>query len=418
MVLDGHVMLGSGRDASLSVEQLLETMDGLGIDRAIVSPGRRASSRSGTVKGTSSSLGRLRPRAGACSRMRSPLRGSAPTLSRSSGAHTTQVPARSSSTRHCRASTSSTGRRGRSSGSRSSRAGRSTSARHAARAPAAACLAGGSVPGRSFLLGKAGATDFSHDGPATLAAAPNLYADSVYVEWPTALAATDPAGRGGPRVLLLRCPFRRPRDRARARDRGAVRTRRAGGDPRRDARAPGRPVIGLAAGDRSRRPRLRATGLAADELIDALLAAVGPTGVVVMPTFTYDNETFTLDTPGRTGTLAEVFRRRSEAIRSLHPTYSVAAVGGGAAELVDGHERARATGADSPLGRLAHGGGYVLLLGVPHTANTTAHMGEFGAERRTSTFRLIPAGRRTARRGFQAAVVPSVRSSGRCANAV
>lgn len=139
-------------------------------------------------------------------------------------------------------------------------------------------------------------------------------------------------------------------------------------------------MIGLAAGDRVVvHSALRATGLAADELIDALLAAVGPTGAVVMPTFTYDNETFTLDTPGRTGTLAEVFRRRSEAIRSLHPTYSVAAVGGGAAELVDGHERAGATGVDSPLGRLAHGGGYVLLLGVPHTANTTAHVGEFQA---------------------------------------
>ena len=44
----------------------------------------------------------------------------------------------------------------------------------------------------TFILGKSGATDFSHDGPATLRAAPNVLADSVYVEWPTALAAVTP----------------------------------------------------------------------------------------------------------------------------------------------------------------------------------------------------------------------------------
>ena len=119
--------------------------------------------------------------------------------------------------------------------------------------------------------------------------------------------------------------------------------------------------------------------MAADELIDELLAAVGPDGLVVMPTFTYDNETFTPETPGRTGALTEVFRRRPEAVRSDHPTYSVAAIGAGAAEVLDGHARAGATGVYSPLGRLAAAGGLVLLLGVGHTANTTAHVGEFQA---------------------------------------
>lgn len=47
-------------------------------------------------------------------------------------------------------------------------------------------------PDCAFILGKSGATDFSHDGPATLRAAPNVLADSVYVEWPTALAAAAP----------------------------------------------------------------------------------------------------------------------------------------------------------------------------------------------------------------------------------
>jgi aminoglycoside 3-N-acetyltransferase len=140
-------------------------------------------------------------------------------------------------------------------------------------------------------------------------------------------------------------------------------------------------VIGLRAGDRVVvHSSLRAVAMGADELIDELLAAVGPEGLVVMPTFTYDNETFTPETPGRTGALTEVFRRRPGAVRSDHPTYSVAAIGSNAAELLVGHARAGATGVESPLGRLAAAGGLVLLLGVGHTANTTAHVGEFQAE--------------------------------------
>jgi uncharacterized protein len=50
-------------------------------------------------------------------------------------------------------------------------------------------------PECTFILGKSGATDFSHDGPATMSAAPNIVADSVYVEWPTALAASNDAMR-------------------------------------------------------------------------------------------------------------------------------------------------------------------------------------------------------------------------------
>ena len=139
-------------------------------------------------------------------------------------------------------------------------------------------------------------------------------------------------------------------------------------------------MIGLRSGDAVVvHASLRAVGLDADAVIEALLDAVGPDGLVVMPTFTYDNETYAPDLPARTGALAEVFRRRPDALRSAHPTYSVAAIGAGATELLDGHERAGATGVDSPLGRLAAAGGHVLLLGVGQIANTTAHVGEFVA---------------------------------------
>ena len=139
-------------------------------------------------------------------------------------------------------------------------------------------------------------------------------------------------------------------------------------------------MIGLRAGDRVVvHSSLRAVRIDAEDLIDELLEAVGPAGLVVMPTFTYDNAMFAPDLPGRTGALAEAFRRRPGAVRSSHPTYSVAAIGSGAAELLAGHERVGATAVDSPLDRLAAGGGLVLLLGVGHTANTTAHVGEFHA---------------------------------------
>ena len=140
--------------------------------------------------------------------------------------------------------------------------------------------------------------------------------------------------------------------------------------------------LGLGAGSRVVvHSSLRAVGHAADDVIAALLDVVGPTGLVVVPAFRYDTTRFDpATTPGRTGALTEAFRRRPDAVRSLHPFYSVAAVGDGAAELCAGHERLPATGIGSPLDRVAGDGGLVLLLGVAQTANTTVHVGEFHAD--------------------------------------
>ena len=138
-------------------------------------------------------------------------------------------------------------------------------------------------------------------------------------------------------------------------------------------------MIGLRTGDRVVvHSSLRAVGMDADELIDELLDTVGPEGLLVMPTFRTTTRR-SAPTCRVAGALTEVFRRRSEALRSDHPTYSVAAIGADAAEVLDGHARAGATGVDSPLGRLAAAGGLVLLLGVGHTANTSVHVGEFAA---------------------------------------
>jgi len=123
----------------------------------------------------------------------------------------------------------------------------------------------------------------------------------------------------------------------------------------------------------------------ADTVIDALLEAVGADGTVLVPTLTgsevldaghppvYDP----VGTPCWTGRIPETFRQRPDAVRSLHPTHSVAAIGARARELTAGHEHSLTPcGPDSPYGRLAHSGGYILLLGVGHEVNTTYHLVE------------------------------------------
>jgi aminoglycoside 3-N-acetyltransferase len=120
----------------------------------------------------------------------------------------------------------------------------------------------------------------------------------------------------------------------------------------------------------------------ADTVVAALLDTVGDAGTVLVPTLT-GSELLNADnppvfdpevTPGWTGCIPETFRQHPRARRSLHPTHSAAAIGLRAEELLDGHEYSMTPcGPDSPYGRLAAGGGYVLLLGVSHSANTTLH---------------------------------------------
>jgi aminoglycoside 3-N-acetyltransferase len=142
--------------------------------------------------------------------------------------------------------------------------------------------------------------------------------------------------------------------------------------------------LGLGTGDRVVvHSSLRAVGPVeggADAIVDALLDVLGPEGLLMVPAFTYATKRFDPAVePGRTGALAEAVRLRPGAVRSLHPTHSVAALGAGARELCAGHEDLAATDVDSPLDRLARAGGYVLLLGVGHIADTTVHVGEFRA---------------------------------------
>jgi len=123
----------------------------------------------------------------------------------------------------------------------------------------------------------------------------------------------------------------------------------------------------------------------AEAVVDAFLDTVGPQGLVAVPTLT---ATFALgciyqdlvvyafdpqETPSRVGAITEALRRRPEAFRSAHPTHSIAAIGRGARELVEGHDRTSTFGLDSPYRRLVERGAKLLFLGVGLRCNTMLH---------------------------------------------
>jgi len=114
---------------------------------------------------------------------------------------------------------------------------------------------------------------------------------------------------------------------------------------------------------------------------EALVRAVSPGGTVCAPTLTgsrvYSAKNpprFTPDDECYTGAIPEAMRARPDAIRSLHPTHSVACVGPRAAELARDHELCETPcGEGSPYVRLAHTGGRVLFIGCDLEVNTTFH---------------------------------------------
>ena len=116
----------------------------------------------------------------------------------------------------------------------------------------------------------------------------------------------------------------------------------------------------------------------ADAVVDALLEAVGPEGTIMMPSFNHGREEIfdIKKSPSYSGLITETLRKRAGTSRSLHPTHPYIACGRDAARLVQGHENGLTFGRNSPLGKLALEGGYVLLLGVTHRSNTTRHIGE------------------------------------------
>lgn len=114
-------------------------------------------------------------------------------------------------------------------------------------------------------------------------------------------------------------------------------------------------------------------------LIDALRAALGPEGTLVMPSWTEsDDEPFDAGTtPAATdlGVVAGMFWQLQGVRRSRHP-FAFAAAGPMAERIVGGALPLPPHGAASPVGRVHELDGQVLLLGVGHDANTTLHLAE------------------------------------------
>ena len=133
----------------------------------------------------------------------------------------------------------------------------------------------------------------------------------------------------------------------------------------------------------------------ADGLIDGLKEYLSD-GLLLIPTHTWAvvnkaNPHFDVrSTVPNIGTLARVAAFRPDAIRSLHPTHSLAVFGKGAREFIQGEEKSTTP---APMGgclsRLYELGGKVLLLGVGHERNTYLHAVD---ERMDIPNRLLPEG--------------------------
>ena len=140
-------------------------------------------------------------------------------------------------------------------------------------------------------------------------------------------------------------------------------------------------------------------------LIEALEAAIGPSGTLVMPSQSGDltdprdwrrppvpeawkdliRASMPPYDPRRTptrgvGAVAEAFRTWPGTIRSAHPHASFAARGARAAEVCAGHSIDFGLGEGSPLARIYELDGWVLLLGVGHASNTSIHLAEYRAK--------------------------------------
>jgi aminoglycoside N3'-acetyltransferase len=135
-------------------------------------------------------------------------------------------------------------------------------------------------------------------------------------------------------------------------------------------------------------------------LIEALRAALGPAGTLVMPAMA-DDDHHAFD-PATSpchamGIVADTFWRQPGVRRSDSP-HAFAAAGPHAGEITLGQPVDIPHGPDSPVGRVHTLDGQVLLLGVGHDANTTLHLAENLAQvryRRQAMAMVLMAGKAT-----------------------
>ncbi len=118
--------------------------------------------------------------------------------------------------------------------------------------------------------------------------------------------------------------------------------------------------------------------------LDILLDIVGEEGTLVFPTFPKltsfkfleEGHTFNIrKTASYTGLLSELARRHKSAIRSLHPTKSVVAIGKLAQEITTGHNLSPYPyDSNSPFAKLGNLDGKIIGLGVRTTYLSAVHV--------------------------------------------
>lgn len=125
----------------------------------------------------------------------------------------------------------------------------------------------------------------------------------------------------------------------------------------------------------------------AETLIDALQEVIGPSGCLLMPTFSIGGNMSKFfeggacydvrSTPSRVGLVPEIFRNRDGVRRSLHPTNSVCAWGAGADQLLADHEKSTTPfGPNTPYGRLAERDDAFVLMLDTHIHSFLHHLQE------------------------------------------
>jgi aminoglycoside 3-N-acetyltransferase len=121
-----------------------------------------------------------------------------------------------------------------------------------------------------------------------------------------------------------------------------------------------------------------------EEVVDAFLRSVGPSGNLLMVSMPYLDSSYeylqTLkcfdirNTISRMGLISESFRRRGGVLRSLHPTHPVLAFGPKAEWIVSGHENCPyPCGPGSPFEKLLKLNGKVLFYGASAYTFTFYH---------------------------------------------
>ena len=113
-------------------------------------------------------------------------------------------------------------------------------------------------------------------------------------------------------------------------------------------------------------------------VFQSLIEKIGPSGTLLVPTFSYKCSSPSIafspkETPSEVGPFSNWLRRHPNAIRSLHPIFSVTGVGKDASLILNDCGKA-AFGPSSPFGRLEEFRGRFVSLGVAlHHSLTYAH---------------------------------------------